>query len=41
MEKNVTFQMVFVKKESGRIRVRPKPLYILCTIIKYNLHFNI
>ena len=28
-KKNVTFQMVFVKNESGRIRVRPQPLYIL------------
>ena len=41
MQKNVTFQMVFVKNESGRIRVHPNPLYMLCIIIKYNLHFNI
>ena len=40
-QKNVTFQLVFVKNESGRIRVYPQPLYMLCIIIKYNLHFNI
>ena len=39
--KNVTFQMVLVKNESGRIRVHPQPLSMLCIIIKYNLHFNI
>ena len=33
MPKNVTFQMVFVKYESGRIRVHPQPLYRLCIII--------
>ena len=41
MRKNVTFQMVFVKNESGCIRVHPQPLYMFCIIIKYNLHFNI
>ena len=41
MPKNVTFQMVFVKNESGRISVHPQPLYMLCIIIKYNLHLNI
>ena len=41
MPKNVTFQMVFGKNESGRIRVHPQPLYMLCIIIKYNLDFNI
>ncbi len=41
MPKNVFFQMVFGKNESGRIRVHPQPLYMLCIIIKYNLHFNI
>ena len=41
MPKNVALQMVFVKNESGRIRVHPQPLYMLCIIIKYNLHFNI
>ena len=41
MPKNVTFQKVFVKNESGRIRVHPQTLYMLCIIIKYNLHFNI
>ena len=41
MRKNVTFQMVFVKNESGRIRVHPQSLYMLCIIIKYNFHFNI
>ena len=41
MSKNVTFQIVFVKNESGRIRVHPKPLYMLCIIIKYNSQFNI
>ena len=41
MPKNVTFQMVFGKNESGRIRVHPQPLYMLCIIIKYNLHYNI
>ena len=39
--KNVTFQMVFVKNESGRIRVHPQPLYMFCIIIKYNLRYNI
>ena len=41
MPKNVTFQMVFVKNECGRIRVHPQSLYMLCIIIKYNLHFII
>ena len=41
MPKTVTFHMVFVKNESGRIRVHPRPLYILCIIIKHNLHSNI
>ena len=41
MPKNVTFQIVFVKNESGRIRVHPRPLYMLCIITEYNLHFNI
>ena len=41
MPKKVTFQIVFVEIESGRIRVHPQPLYMLCIIIKYNLHFNI
>ena len=41
MTKNVTFQMVLVKNESGRIRVHPHPLYMLCITIKYNLQFNI
>ena len=41
MPKNVTFQMVFVKNESGRIRVHPQPFYMLYIIIKYNLYFNI
>ena len=41
MPKNVTFQKVFVKNKSGRIRVHPQPLYMLCVIIKYNLDFNI
>ena len=40
MPKNVTFQMVFAKDESGRMRVHPQPLYMLGIIIKYNLHFN-
>ena len=40
MPKHVTFQMVFVKNKSGRIRVHPQPLYMLYIIIKYNLHFN-
>ena len=41
MIKNVTFQMVFVKNKSGRIRVHPQPLLMLCIIIKYNLDFYI
>ena len=41
MQNNVTFQIVFVKNGSGRIRVHPQPLYMLCIIIKYNLHSNI
>ena len=41
MQKIVTFHMVFVKNESGRIRVHPQPLYMVCIIINYNLHFNI
>ena len=41
MPTNVIFQMFFVKNESGRICVHPQPLYMLCIIIKYNLHFNI
>ena len=41
MSKIVTFHMFFVKSESGHIRVYPQPLYNLCIIIKYNLHFNI
>ena len=38
---HVTFQIVFVKNERGRIRVYPQALYMLCIIIKYILHFNI
>ena len=41
MPKHVTFQMVFVKNESGRTRVHPQPLYMLCIIIKYNSYLNI
>ena len=41
MPKNFIFQMVFVKNESGCIRVHPQPLYMLCIIKKYMLHFNI
>ena len=41
MPNNDTFQMIFVINESCRIRVYPHPLYMLCIIIKYNLHFNI
>ena len=40
MPKNVTLQIVFGKNESGLIRVHPQPLYMLCIIIKHNLHFN-
>ena len=38
--KIVTFQMVFGKNESGRIRVHPQPLYMLC-IIKNTTYISI
>ena len=46
MPKTVIFHMVFVKNESGRIRVHPRPLYIIYkkilgrTLICYVLSLN-